>query len=163
MHGSVVLWGEQMVKDHDLAELSVLDVGSQNVNGSFRVLFNGLYLGIDLGKGDGVDMEWDMEQGPLVCDPTVGVVVCTEVLEHVRHPTWLLRHARQSVTEGSRLLLTARGYDERGCFIIHEHPIDVWRFSAIAMETLCEDTGWRVDSIEADPEFPGWFVLGTAV
>jgi hypothetical protein len=70
---------------------------------------------------------------------------------------------RNSIQDEGTLLLSARGYDERGCFQVHHHPIDVWRFSSLALDTLLDDTGWYLrEPIAADPEAPGFFVVARA-
>jgi hypothetical protein len=44
MHPSVMAWVEQKIRQYGLASatLNVLEVGSQNINGSVRELFNGV-------------------------------------------------------------------------------------------------------------------------
>lgn len=84
MHDAVTEWVSRCIKDVDLSTAHVLEVGSYNVNGSLRPLFDGCrsYYGIDIRPGPGVDMvvnaawwytsrRWD-------------IVVCTEVLEHTK-------------------------------------------------------------------------------
>lgn len=147
-------WGIATVTLFNLSHKSVVDIGAANVNGSLRPLFHGDYVGVDLVDGPGVDhYPRDIEQG---IPETGDVVICTEVLEHVTRP-WLALARMRAV--GETLLLTCRGYDERGCWPVHKHPIDVWRFSALSLETMLADAGWRVVSLIADTGGPGWLVV----
>ena len=44
-------WGKRIIAARKLANKTVLEVGSVNVNGSLRELFTGPYLGVDLRPG----------------------------------------------------------------------------------------------------------------
>lgn len=155
MHQSVMDWGIATVTVFNLSKKSVVDIGSKTVNGSFRPLFRGEYIGVDLTDGPGVDrFPRDIEFG---IEERGDVVVCTEVLEHVARPWEALLNMR---AVGQTLLLTCRGYDERGCWPVHEHPVDVWRFSELSLRVMLGDAGWDAD-IQRDPEGPGWLVHAT--
>lgn len=151
-----------VVAEHQLAERSVLEVGSLDVNGSVRPYFTGAYLGTDMRAGPGVDEvipSWEV--GDRYADCRFGVVVCTEMLEHDEAPWVSVASMLHATQPGGRLILTARGYDQRGCFVVHDHPGDYWRFSVGGMHCLLERIGWTQVEVEQDPEFPG--VLATAL
>jgi hypothetical protein len=159
MHQSVMEWGALHTEAFKYDP--VIEWGSNSSNGSFRPLFFGPYHGVDLTEGPGVDQfPRDLENPEHILPTTIDtVLVCTEVLEHVYRPWLALANLRAS---GAGLLfLTCRGYDERGCWPVHEHPVDLWRFSADGLSTILHDAGWRVQSIDADPEGPGWLVVAT--
>lgn len=48
-------WVAEQVGLHQLGCRSTLEVGSLNVNGTVRDLFTGVYLGVDMRDGPGVD------------------------------------------------------------------------------------------------------------
>ena len=65
----------------------VLEVGSLNINGTIRNLFNDCdYIGIDLGEGEGVDVV-SPGQDYDAPDETFDVVCSTECFEH--NPYWV--------------------------------------------------------------------------
>lgn len=157
MHASVLEWVGRIVADNSLAELPTLEVGSMNVNGTVRQFFTGPYWGVDVAPGPGVDQVEDAEE--LVEMPAFyDVVISTEALEHVDRP-WkaVAEMARVCVPDG-HVIITARGYDERGCWEPHSWPNDVTRFSERGMRVLAEDAGLMVQEIAADPEGPGFFL-----
>ena len=65
-------------------EVSVLEIGSCDVNGEVRHLFRGTYTGLDIAPGPGVDIV--ANAADYVPEEQYDVVVCTEVLEHT--PQW---------------------------------------------------------------------------
>ena len=90
-----------------LRPASVLEIGSLDINGSVRPLFEGAarYHGIDLADGPGVDevadaATWDPG------DERFDVVVSAEVLEHA--PAWrkVLATAWGALAPGGLLLMT---------------------------------------------------------
>src|SRR5215472_4863106 len=103
----------QQVEHYGLAERSVLEVGSYDVNGSVRSLFRGKYLGIDQVGGPGVDMVLNAEK-LTGFKWRFGVVVCTEVLEHCERPWLVVEQMARVLDVDGYLILTCRAYDARG-------------------------------------------------
>lgn len=160
MHQSVMDWVGGVAAGLVLDPAAViLEVGSFDVNGSVRPIFAGYrYLGVDVRPGRGVDrvVHWSDDYrrlGPF------DVVVCTEVLEHANHPWQLVDHMGAALAPGGHLILTCRGFDERGCFPVHDHPVDLWRFSLRALVGIVAAAGLDVFDARPDPAAPGWFVL----
>ena len=87
----------------------VLEIGSQNINGSVRELFTGgKYLGIDLGAGKDVD---------LVChgkdyrrDKPFDVIISCETLEHDEFYAETIVNAIRLLKGGGLLVMTMASY-----------------------------------------------------
>lgn len=159
MHRSVMEWMTKTVAEHGLAELDVLEVGSQDVNGTVRPLFTGPYLGVDIAPARGVDQVADAQDLSMFPDGMFDVVVSTEMLEHCPRPWVAVREMARVCSPGGFVVLTARGYDERGCWEVHGYPHDFYRFSDRAMRLLAEDAGLTVLECSRDPEGPGWLLV----
>lgn len=160
MHPSAREFVAHTVDTWDLRDASVLEVGSLDVNGTVRDLFTGDYVGTDMRPGAGVDVVCDAHD--LSYRDEFGVIVCTEMLEHDSQPWVSLAKMHQAARKGAHLILTCRGYDERGCFPLHDYPSDLWRFSVEGIEHLLKYTGWTKVTVEPDPEAPGVFAHSTA-
>lgn len=161
MHDSVRAWVADRVARHRLAPIGpVLEVGSLDVNGSVRDLFeasaaNGGYTGLDMRPGPGVDLVASAHSIPFGED-SFAVVVCTEVLEHDPAFWRTLTEIRRVLAPGGHLLLTTRGNG----FGEHREPIDVFRFMPDAIPVLAELAGCDVIAGGTDPEVPGIFLHG---
>lgn len=157
MHGSVLTWVRRKVREHGLAGRTV-EVGSYDVNGSVRSLFPDAYVGVDMRPGPGVDVVALGSALPFV-DGWARVVVSTEMLEHDPTPWLSVAEMARVLDAGGHLLLTGRGYDERGCFPLHDYPQDLYRFSVGGVDALLRWAGLRPLEVSADPEAPGVFAL----
>ena len=62
------------------------------------------------------------------------------------------------VQRGGHVILTARGYGDRGAWEVHAYPNDFWRVSEGAMRVMAEDAGLEVLECVEDPEGPGFFL-----
>lgn len=98
----------QLWRKHDFEQADrVLEVGSQDINGSIRPMFPQAshYLGIDLGDADGVD--W-VVPGELIelPDGWADVVVSTECFEHCQRWDQVLRNMLRICRNGGLLILT---------------------------------------------------------
>jgi hypothetical protein len=150
-------WVKELVRAYDLADQSVLEVGSYNENGSVRELFTGSYLGVDSQPGPGVD---EIRDGENLGTEQFEVVISTEMLEHCRRP-WKVMEELARVSS-HYVIITARGFDaERGAFFYHAYPYDFWRFGPDVLANMAEDVGLMVEEFKADPQAPGWFLLAT--
>ena len=114
--------------------VKVVEIGSQDVNGSIRNIFKEAesYIGVDFVKAPGVDLILDDPYKIPLSDCCADIVVCSSVLEHSEF-FWLL------FLEGMRIL------KNHGLFFInvpsngsyHRYPVDCWRFypdSGLALE-----------------------------
>lgn len=163
MHPSVMAWVSDKVEQYGLAtpDTCVLEVGSRNVNGSVRCLFQGVqsYVGIDLFPGPGVDVVLDAhELTTAFSRASFDVVVSTETLEHDSEFWTSLIHMGEVLKPGGHLIVTARGNG----FWIHDFPNDYFRFLPESFRPLLRIAGCEVLEIREDwfPNHPGVFGLG---
>lgn len=106
----------------------VLEVGSYDVNGSPRSVFEHLaesYTGTDMQDGPGVDMV--LENGKLIS--TFGyhafdTVICCEVLEHDKCYWDTLFGMKTVLKADGHLIITTPTFG----FPLHRYPKDYWRF-----------------------------------
>ena len=159
MHPSVMAYVAEMVDKFDLAERAVLEVGSYDENGSVRSLFRGRYTGVDVREGPGVDRVADGNNLPQLAE-SADVVVSTETLEHDLRPWKTVAEIRRVLTHGGTAVLTARGFDEHGCYPLHGPPAhgDYWRFTLDGLTAMVADAGLEVIDARPDPTDPGVFV-----
>lgn len=161
MHQSVMDWVAAVVDRHNLHVAATLEVGSYDVNGSVRRFFHGRYWGVDMRDGPGVDQVLTSHQLDQLTE-RFDVVISTEMLEHDAMPWRSVPQMRDRLNPGGLLILTARGYDERGCFPVHDYPGDYWRYSVDGLAALIADSGMDVVEATSDPETPGVFAIGRA-
>lgn len=86
---------------------SVLEIGSKDVNGSIRPLFDKVtnYVGIDLVEGRSVDIVADAATFRI--DAQFDTVVCMEVLEHTDKGREICRTAHHHLLPNGIFLVTA--------------------------------------------------------
>jgi SAM-dependent methyltransferase len=88
---------------------SVLEVGSQNINGTVRTHFkNCHYIGTDLGEAPGVDVVHDITEGTLN-NMQFDVVISSEMLEHCEKWESALINMYHSTKPGGLFILTCAG------------------------------------------------------
>ena len=130
--------------------LVILDIGSQDVNGSYRELFNSpawRYLGVDMVPGKNVDI---LLSNPYrfkeIRSSSVDVVISGQALEHVEF-FWI------TMLEMARVL-------KRGgvcCIIVpsagpeHRFPVDCWRFYPDGLKALARYA--RLDVLDVVTEW----------
>jgi SAM-dependent methyltransferase len=67
----------------------------------------------------------------------VGLVLCTQVLEHVPDPSLVLRECMRVLRSGGRMALTVPLVWQ-----LHEMPYDYYRYTSVAIEYLLKDAGF---------------------
>ena len=93
----------------DLRDKKVLEIGSQDVNGSVRRLFDECRVcyGIDVINGKGVDEVIDARYYD--GEDTFDIVVSTEAMEHEESPYVIVDCARRALKHGGLFIVTAAG------------------------------------------------------
>jgi SAM-dependent methyltransferase len=111
----------------------VLDIGSQDVNGSLRQLAppGARYLGLDFAAGRGVDLVLEDPYQLPFADDTADAVVSSSCFEHIEM-FWLMFNEVLRVLKPHGLFyLNAPSNGE-----FHRYPVDCWRFYPDAGEAL---------------------------
>jgi|SRR5579875_1422648 len=94
------------------------------------------------------DIIADLAELP-VPDERFGVIVCTEVLEHVSDPARVMTELFRVTKRGGKVLLTVPFVIE-----LHEEPYDFFRYTSHALQHLLETAGF--DEVTVTP-LSGWF------
>ena len=119
--------------------LSVLDVGSMDVNGSFAPLVDRkgwMYTGLDLEEGPGVDIVTDNPFSYPFDDDTFDVVISGSTMEHVTAIwLWIPELVRVLKPGGTLCIHTHWKFQE------HRYPVDCWRIMPDGMEFLFNEAG----------------------
>ncbi len=123
--------------------MSVLDVGAQDINGSYRPLFEGCnYVGLDTAKAPGVDVVSEKENEFPFADNSFDVVISGQTLEHSLNPFVLAKEMSRILKPGGFACWIAPWY-----FPVHKGdncPYDCWRILEDGMRQLMKESGLDV-------------------
>ena len=126
MHPTALNWGERFFTTYDQpAAQVVIDVGSQDVNGSLKTVCprKNRYVGVDFAKGKGVDIVLEDPYRLPFPDGHADIVVSSSVFEHSQM-FWLLFNEILRVLKPTGLFYL--NVPTNGFF--HRYPVDCWRF-----------------------------------
>jgi len=111
-----------------------------------RPLAVGKWLGVDIQSGHNVDEVVDFDAinvaGTRWENRFTGIL-CSEVLEHVKHPWRMAWNMFNALRPGGVAVVTTLT-----AFPIHGYPSDYWRFTAAGLDLLLSDAGFRVEEVE---------------
>lgn len=141
MHKSSFEGMARALGDVSLAETGrVLDLGSMNVNGTYRPLFGDgwEYVGVDMADGDGVDAVMRAEYAMPENIGELDLLISGQCIEHVRNPFRLVAAACDLLKPGGIAVIVAP-HRQR----IHRYPIDCWRYNPDGMRAVLEEAGLR--------------------
>jgi SAM-dependent methyltransferase len=127
----------------------ILDIGSQDVNGSLRDFRppGSRYVGVDLAPGKGVDVVVDRISRLPFAGHSFDVVISTSCLEHDAMFWVTFLEMCRIVRRGGYIYLNA---PSRGTY--HRFPIDAWRFfpdSGVALRDWARISGHRIELLES--------------
>lgn len=150
MHSSSLQHVRQLVDRHltDQPILNVIDIGSYDVNGSYKPMFDRdgwTYTGIDLTAGPNVDVVLSSPYRLPFASYSVDVIVSGQAFEHVEFfwLTWL-EMARVLKPGGVIFLLApSRGPE-------HRYPQDCWRFYPDGYRALAAYGDLEIVSVTTD-------------
>jgi len=157
MHTSSLKHMSRLVETHlaPADTLEVIDIGSQDVNGSYRQIFRRpgwSYRGVDVAAGANVDIVMpDPYQLPLASQ-SVDVVISGQALEHIEYFWITFLDMVRVLKRGGKMFLIApsRGPE-------HRYPVDCWRFYPDGFRALARfgrvnlievSTDWEPDAAE---------------
>lgn len=105
----------------------MLEIGSQDINGSIRSSFTDAteYIGIDMQEGLGVDVV--MNASAMLAHfgaASFDTIACCEMLEHDVDFLNTVEDIHEMVTDGGYLVITTPTFG----FPLHRFPKDYWRF-----------------------------------
>ncbi len=136
MHPEAYALMRDLLKPIHLPSAAVLDVGSLDVNGTYRPLVEGrgwAYTGLDIQPGRNVDVVSEPYHFPFE-DERFDVVISGSTLEHVEHPwRWMPEAARVLKPDGWLVVIT------HWSFPLHEYPVDCFRFMPHGMKMLLDE------------------------
>jgi SAM-dependent methyltransferase len=122
--------------------LSIADVGSIDLNGCYRELFERpgwRYVGFDIQPGKNVDVllagpdDWKLPD--YHCE-AFDIVISGQCLEHVAAPWRWIRDVASLCKPGGLIWISAPNTE-----VFHEHPIDAWRVWPAGMSALLQEAG----------------------
>lgn len=132
--------------------LVVVELGSQNVNGSIRPIFSGnpliSYTGVDYAKGNGVDIVMSDPYKILLPDNSADVIVTSSCFEHIEM-FWVMYLELMRVLKPTGLLYVLAPSNS-GQF--HRYPVDCWRFNpdaSIALAKWGKYNGYNCTVVES--------------
>ncbi len=145
-YDKMVRFRDRFLCAHGDEPLLIYDLGSQDVNGSYRPIFSAPawhYVGIDMAPGRNVDI---VLHNPYVfrevASDSADVVISGQAFEHIRY-FWItiLEIARILKPGGICCILAPAGGPE------HRYPYDCWRFYPDGMRALADFS--RLEVLEA--------------
>ena len=115
--------------------LQILDLGSQDVNGTYRPLFSTLpwrYIGIDMALGENVDVvlhtPYDWKE---IGSESVDVIISGQAFEHIQYFWITILEIARALKPGGILCILAPSSGPE-----HRYPMDCWRFYPDGMASL---------------------------
>jgi hypothetical protein len=130
----------EFLRGKELEPLKIVDLGSQDVNGTYRSIFEEgcwRYVGIDMEPGPNVDM---VIRNPYawreIATNSVDVFISGQTLEHIEY-FWLTALEVTRVLKPLGLccmIAPSSGFE-------HRYPLDCWRFFPDGFRALCKFAG----------------------
>ncbi len=145
MHTSALVRMSWFVDNYvkDKGKVRVLDVGSYDVNGCMRPLFDGTqaeYIGLDIEAGPNVDIvmnepyNWDN-----VPDESFDFVISANAFEHIEFPWLTIKLIYSKLKQGGIACILAPN-----TAIEHRYPFDCYRYFSDGFRALAKWAGFQV-------------------
>lgn len=138
MHDNSMILMKEFVEKYDVRGVTVVDMGSFDVNGTYRDLFpGGQYIGVDIVEGRNVDIvvgskEWDELEN-------VDVVISGQTLEHVADIPGFMAGIYRILKPGGLFCVIAPSAGPG-----HDYPVWVGHFSEEKMAEVVTAGGFEI-------------------
>jgi SAM-dependent methyltransferase len=136
-----------VVDELGLSDKFVVDMGSYDVNGTYRGLFTGRYVGVDIIPGPNVDVGVGTEEWNAL--DSVDAVISGQTIEHVADIPEFMAGIFRILKPGGILCIIAPSEGPG-----HDYPIWVGNFPPDRMRQAVEDGGFEVQTITVSEELP---------
>lgn len=129
----------------------VVDIGSMDVNGSYRQVFPEKtdYIGVDLEAGNGVDIILDDPYVLPFEDESLDIVISGQMLEHCPHFWRVFEEIERVLKPGGLSFMIAPSAGH-----IHRFPVDCYRFHPDAYQAMADWANLRLVHCWRDPRGP---------
>jgi SAM-dependent methyltransferase len=155
MHPTCLKYAEMFFNSYlkNIQNPTIVDIGSQNINGSLRDVAppNSTYVGLDFAEGNGVDIVLKDPYSFSVEDSYADAVVTSSCFEHSQFFWLTFLEALRILKPGGVLYVNAPSNGE-----YHRYPTDNWRFypdAGIALNEWANRSGYNSVLMES---FIGW-------
>ena len=161
MHPSAMsngkLFFDTYFSDIKYEDIQVVEIGSQDVNGSLREVcpLGFKYIGVDFQKAKGVDIVIDSPYQLPFKDSSVDIVLSSSCLEH-SEMFWLVFLEAMRILKPSGLMYL--NVPSSGQY--HRYPVDCWRFypdSGLALISWAKRNGFIAIMLESYVQKGGGF------
>ena len=138
MHDNSMTLMSEFIEKYDLQKAIVVDMGSFNINGTYRDLFpEGQYIGVDIVPGRNVDIimgskEWDEIEN-------VDAVISGQTIEHVANIPGFMTEIYRVLKPGGLLCIIAPSAGAG-----HDYPIWVGHFPEERMLEVITAGGFEI-------------------
>jgi len=138
------------VPDEPLHNGSLADVGSYNVNGTYKdiaLATSGIntYSGLDIREGPNVDIVVPLNRDWTKVTESYDIVISGQCLEHVAAPWNWINQVKSICRPGGLIIIIAPWRHQ-----FHPYPIDAWRVFPDGMRALFEHAGLIVEEVGFD-------------
>jgi SAM-dependent methyltransferase len=144
-------------KKEEISNKCILEVGSRNVNGSLRPIFElwnpSKYVGIDIQKGSGVDIICAAEEiVEKFGENSFDIVVSSDALEHIFNWKDAISNIKNVCKVGGKLLISVPSIG----FPNHFFPNDFWRYQTDDLRNIFSD--FVIIKLEKSYPYPGLII-----
>jgi len=140
----------------------ILDVGSCDVNGSYKQLFQGRdiqYIGLDIVTGPNVDIVMDSPYSwDVLKDEEFDYIISGQAFEHIEYPWLTIKEIYKKLKKGGVICIIAPNSLPE-----HRYPFDCYRYFSDGFAALAKWAGFTVLDVsvagvpgrDASPEWDG--------
>lgn len=135
--------------------LHIIDLGSQDVNGSYKSLFSNkkwTYTGVDMSPGKNVDIVLnDVYNWQELRSNSFDVFISGQTFEHIEFFWLVMLEIRRILKEGGLCCIIAPSTGPE-----HKYPVDCWRFYADGFRALAKYAQLEILSVYTQWEDVGY-------
>ena len=147
MHPNSMTIMKTFVEEHQAQDMTVVDIGSYDINGTYKEFFTGDYIGVDIIAGPNVDIIMGSEEWNNLSK--IDLVISGQTLEHVADIPKLMSEIYKVLKPNGLLYIIAPSTGPR-----HDYPIWVGNFSIERMSEVVVAAGFEIISCTISPVEP---------